>query len=210
MKNIITLTLALLMVLAVPLVFTLSDCAHHGSAHAEMAAAKPVPPKKTLIVYFSRTGNTRTMAERIRERTGGDIFEIVTTPPYPADYKECTQQAKRELEQNFRPRLRAPKVANLREYDVVLIGYPVWWGRIPPALMTFLDENDLSGKTIAPFCTHGGSGMSGTEDIRRLASSATILEGLAISGRDASPLELIANWLGKLGLASAGGAGASA
>lgn len=210
MKNIIILTLGLLAVLAVLSVFTLSAGAHHGPAHVEMAAVPGAAAKKTLIVYFSRTGNTRTMAERIRERTGGDIFEIVTTIPYPADYNECTKQATRELEQNFRPKLRAAKVANLRDYDTVFIGYPVWWGRIPPAVMTFLDENDLSGKTIAPFCTHGGSGMSGTEDIRRLASGATILEGLAISGRDSNPLELITNWLGKLGLASGGGAGTSA
>lgn len=210
MKNMMILSLGLLIALTVLSVFTLSAGAHHGPAHIEMAAASGAAAKKTLIVYFSRTGNTRTMAEQIRARTGGDIFEIVTTNPYPSDYNECTKQAARELEQNFRPKLRAAKIANLQDYDTVLIGYPVWWGRIPPALMTFLDENDLSGKTIAPFCTHGGSGMSGTEDIRRLASGATILEGLAISGRDANPLELVANWLGKLGLASGGNARASA
>lgn len=210
MKNMIILSLGLLVVLAVLSVFTLSAGAHHGPAHIEMAAASKAAAKRTLIVYFSRTGNTRTMAERIRERTGGDIFEVVTTTPYPSDYNECTKQAARELEQNFRPKLRTAKIANLRDYDTVLIGYPVWWGRIPPALMTFFDENDLSGKTIVPFCTHGGSGMSGTEDIRRLASGAAILEGLAISGRDANPLGLIANWLDKLGLTSGGGAGASA
>lgn len=207
MKNMMILSLGLLAALSL---FTLSAEAHHGPAHVEMAAAPAAAAKKTLIVYFSRTGNTRTMAEQIRERTGGDIFEVVTVTPYPSDYNECTKQAARELEQNFRPRLRTAKVANLQDYDTVLLGYPVWWGRIPPALMTFLDENDLSGKKVAPFCTHGGSGMSGTEDIRRLASGAVIMEGLAISGRDANPLERIAGWLDKLGLVSGGGAGASA
>lgn len=210
MKNMIILSLGLLVTLVALSVFTLSAGAHHGPAHIEMAAAPQATAKKTLIVYFSRTGNTRTMAEQIKERTGGDLVEVVTVNPYPSDYNECTKQAARELEQNFRPKLRTAKIANLQDYDTVLIGYPVWWGRIPPALMTFLDENNLSGKKIAPFCTHGGSGMSGVEDIRKLASGATILEGLAISGRDANPLERVAEWIGKLGLASGGGAGASA
>lgn len=210
MKNMLFLCLGLLVALAVMSVFTLSAGAHHGPAHVELAAAPAAAAKKTLIVYFSRTGNTRALAEQLRAQTGGDILEVITETAYPSDYNECTKQAARELEQNFRPRLRTAKVANLGDYDTVLIGYPVWWGRIPPALMTFLDENDLSGKKIAPFCTHGGSGMSGVEDIRKLAAGATLLEGLTISGSDGNPQQRAAQWLGKLGLATGSNAKASA
>lgn len=194
-KSIVALsltTLALITALTPP-----AD-AHHGPAHAQ-AAALTAAAKQPLIVYFSRTGSTRTVANIIRERTGWNIFEIVPENSYPSDYRTTAKQAREELNSGFRPALKTAKVAGLESYDVVFLGYPIWWGGIPPVIMTFLEANDLSGKTIIPFCTHGGSGMSGTQDIQRLAPRAALLGGLAIHGTSAENSQNDVNaWLRRL------------
>jgi flavodoxin len=131
-----------------------------------------------LVAYFSHTGNTRVIANQIHENVGGDIFEIVTVDPYPDDYNACVDKAKQEQDDNSRPEL-ATKVENMDSYDVVFVGYPNWWGTMPMAVFTFLEEYDFSGKTIVPFCTHEGSGLGrSVEDIKELCPQSTILEGL--------------------------------
>lgn len=152
--------------------------------------------KKILVVYFSRTGeeynvgkiakgNTAIVAEYIAQKTGADMFEIKPATPYPDEYEACTELAKRELESNARPAL-AKNIDNLAQYDTIILGYPIWWSALPRVMMTFLESNDFSGKTIIPFCTHGGSSLAGTEqEIADACSNAKILSGLAVVGKDA-------------------------
>ena len=151
--------------------------------------------KKILVVYFSRTGeeynvgritkgNTAIVADFIAQKLGADTFEIKAETPYPDGYEECTALAKRELEENVRPKFVA-NVSNLAQYDTVFVGFPVWWGAVPRVVMTFLEANDFSGKTIIPFCTHGGSGLAGTErEIAETCPNAKLRDGLAIVGKD--------------------------
>lgn len=144
------------------------------------------PSGKTLVVYFSRSGNTQAVAGHIRSLTGGDEFRIEPVKPYPEDYRQCTEVAKEELEKQARPEIKG-KIGNIGQYDTVFIGYPIWWGMYPMAVATFLESYDLSGKTVIPFCTHEGSrdGRS-FSSIREAVPQAKAAEGLAIRGGQAS------------------------
>lgn len=166
--------------------------------HASAAHAAEAP--KALIVYFSRSGNTRAVAEYIHNKIGGDILELKTTHSYPEEYKATTEQARDELDKGFRPEL-ANDIESVASYDTIFIGYPTWWGTMPTALFTFLENHDLTGKKIVPFCTHGGSGFGrGLEDIARLCPNADMLKGLAIRGTSASRSQNEVNaWLRELG-----------
>jgi len=163
-------------------------------AGAQAAATKP--GKKILTVYYSRTGNTREVANQIQRLVGGDLVAIETVTPYPSDYRETTRQAKRELESNYRPPIKT-KIPDLASYDLVFVGSPNWWGTIAMPVMTFLSENDLSGKTIAPFMTHGGSALGRSRaDLEKLCPKATILDGLAIPGTAAKTSQKeVAAWV---------------
>jgi flavodoxin len=156
---------------------------------------------KMLIIYYSWGGNTRTMATQIQSLTGADIFELKTIDPYPAEYRPTTEQAKREQESGYRPPL-AVKIENLADYDTIFIGSPNWWGTLAMPFFTFLEEHNLSGKTLIPFVTHEGSGFgSSLSDLRKLCPNATILEGLAVRGgrvRNAQPE--VAQGLKKIGI----------
>ena len=146
-----------------------------------------------LVVYFSHTGenysvgviekgNTHIIADMIAEETGADMFEIQPVNPYPDTYDGCKDVAKQEQNENARPEF-VGNVANMEQYDTVFIGYPIWWGDLPMVVYTFLESCDFSGKTIIPFCTHEGSGLSGTNrSIENICSDATVLDGLAIRG----------------------------
>ena len=149
-----------------------------------------------LIAYYSRAGenyfggvykriavgNTEKAAQMIAEITGGDLLKIEQAQPYSENYQACIAEAKRDLQAHARPEvLNLPD--NLDQYDEIYLGYPNYWGTMPMAVYTFLDHYDLTGKTIHPFCTHEGSGLSGTEgDIRRAAKGASVAKGLAIHG----------------------------
>ena len=154
---------------------------------------------KILIVYYSRKGenycngvirnlakgNTAIVAEMIQEVTGGDIFEIETLQPYPANYQQCTEAAKRELSEGTRPLLKSYP-GGIQDYETIFVGYPNWWGTMPMALFSFMENYDLKGKAIIPFCTNEGSGMGHSEsDLRRLAKGAEVMPGLAIHGAEA-------------------------
>ena len=162
---------------------------------AEAAPAPAAGGKKILVAYFSRTGeeygvgvitkgNTAIVADAIAEITGGDKFEIKTAKPYPHDYRETTDIAKKEQQDNARPEI-VGKPANLKDYDTVFLGYPIWWSDLPMAVYTFLENNDFNGKTIIPFCTSAGSYMTGKESrIADHAKGATVLnKGLGLPGR---------------------------
>lgn len=175
--------------LAVPLLPRLSAFASEASGG------------KALIVYFSRTGNTREVAGQIRKRTGGDMLELKTAHSYPEAYRATTEQAKREQEEGFRPILTAD-VESVRPYDVIFIGYPNWWGTMPMAFFTFLEKHDFAGKTLVPFCTHEGSALGrGPRDIAGLCPDARIMDGLAVRGSDASEAQAdVDQWLRRIGL----------
>lgn len=141
---------------------------------------------KTLIAYFSKTGNTQTVADMIADSTGGELFLVETVDSYPESYDETVEIAAEELEQNARPAL-STHVEDMSQYDVIYVGYPIWWGTMPMSMYTFLEEYDLSGKTIIPFATHAGSGMgTSQEDLTALLPDSTVLEGIAISGSRAA------------------------
>ena len=168
--------------------------------------------KKCLIAYFSRVGNnyvsgkivnlpvgnTKIVAQVIAEQTGGDLFRIDTVVDYPVDYHETTDVAKKELNENARPAL-TDHVSDMDSYDVVFLGFPNWWGTMPMAVFTFLEEYDFASKTIIPFCTHEGSGMGQSEnDIKKLCPKANVLKGLAIHGSHVSEAkDKIADWLNR-------------
>jgi flavodoxin len=170
--------------------------------------------KKCLIAYFSRkgnnysggnivnlpVGNTEVIAKKIKNFTGGDLFEIKTVKPYPAGYEETTTIAKEELRKNARPEL-VDSVKNMIGYDVIYLGYPNWWGTFPMAISSFLESYDFSGKTIVPFCTHEGSGIGNSErDIKKLCPEAKLLPGIAIRGSSvAGADQVVQTWLKKLG-----------
>lgn len=151
---------------------------------------------KTLIVYFSESGNTEGLANRIRELTGADIFEIQLVNSYPDNYSELLDRAKEEQRIQARPALRG-KVENIEQYGAILLGYPNWWACIPMPVATFLESYDFSDKTIIPFCSHGNGQMGQTvPSICKLVPYANIREPLSVtySGNNSTDNE-IRQWL---------------
>jgi len=168
---------------------------------------------KVLVAYFSRAddnynvgviekGNTKIVAEMIAAETGADMFEIKPAKPYPADYRECTEVAKTEKESKARPEI-VGKVENFSDYDIIFLGYPIWWSDLPMAVYTFLEQENFADKKIVPFCTHEGSGLGATEKFISEATHAEVLSGFALQGsivqndKDKTKSELDA-WLKKI------------
>lgn len=151
---------------------------------------------KMLIAYFSWGGNTAGIAEEIQSQTGADLFEITLVNPYSTDYNTVLDEAQRDQSEQARPELAA-HVENMDEYDTILLGYPNWWASIPMPIASFLEEYDFTGKTIIPFCSHGGGrfGQSLTA-IAKLVPDATMGEALSVhySGGDSLPDD-ITEWL---------------
>lgn len=149
--------------------------------------------EKILIAYYSHTGNTKSVAEKIQSLTGGDFFEIKTTQVYPANYNDLVNQAKIEKRDNIMPEL--VENVDISGYDKIYIGSPVWWYTFATPIRTFLAKNDFSGKTIIPFCTHGGGGASATyEDIKKLCPNAEVKDGFT-SYENSAKLSDIEAWL---------------
>ena len=158
---------------------------------------------KILVAYFSYSGNTKNVAQQIQSIIGGDLFEIVTVKTYPQEYGPTTEVAKKELENGDRPALKTA-VKGIESYDVVFLGYPNWWGTMPMALSTFLDQYDLSGKIIVPFCTHEGSRLGrSVDDLAKGAPDSRVLNGFEIRGsRVDSARPQVVSWLEGLGFAN--------
>lgn len=150
----------------------------------------------SLVVYFSWSGNTRTVAEEIGKQTGAKLFELVPSTPYSEDYDTVLEEAQNEQSENARPEI-AETMEGFEDYDVIYLGYPNWWGDMPMIIYSFLDEYDLSGKTIVPFCTSGGSGFSGSlNTIRSMEPEAKMLDGLSLGSSEAeNPEQAVAEWL---------------
>ena len=171
---------------------------------------------KSLVVFFSRTGeqytvgvidkgNTAIVAEMIAEQTGADLFEILPADDhYPMTYEALTDVAKQEQSEKARPEYSGT-LPDLSKYSTIFIGSPVWWGDWPMIMYTVFENNDFSGKTLIPFSTHEGSGLSGFD--KKLAGAcpdSTIGKGLAIEGNDAQnnpekARESVSSWLAELG-----------
>ena len=152
--------------------------------------------------YGALTGNTGVVADMIAQATGADLFSIRTVEQYPDTYDATIDQGQQEQSDGARPEL-ATHLENLDSYDTIFLGFPNWWGDMPMAVYTFLDEVDLSGKTVIPFITSGGSGFSNTiSTIQQMEPQATVQEGLSISGSSATGAQQqVESWLSELGLA---------
>lgn len=157
--------------------------------------------KKALVVYFSWSGNTEKVAKSIADQTGADLFQIMPAESYVDDYNELLDIATEEKQNGARPEI-ADNIEQPEQYEVIYVGYPNWWSDMPMILYTFFDSYDLSGKTIAPFCTSGGSGLTDTvNSIKELEPEAEVLEGLHIGDSASSdPDSAVREWLESLGL----------
>lgn len=148
------------------------------------------------------TGNTGVVADMIAQATGADLFSIRTVEQYPDTYDATLDQGQQEQSDGARPEL-ATHLENLDSYDTIFLGFPNWWGDMPMAVYSFLDEVDLSGKTVIPFITSGGSGFSNTiSTIQQMEPQATVQEGLSIGASSATGAQQqVESWLSELGLA---------
>jgi len=164
--------------------------------------ASNVQESKVLVAYFSATGTTEGVAEHIADGLNADIYEIVPKEPYTdADLNYNDNNSRTTIEMNdpdTRPAISG-SVEDMDQYDIVFIGYPIWWGEAPRIVSTFVESYDFSGKTIVPFCTSGGSGMgSSATNLEQLTSGAEWLSGERLSGSDSQ--DTVMEWVNGLGL----------
>jgi len=145
-------------------------------------AQSPNGQRKVLIVYLSRTNNTKAIAEIIHEKVGGTLIPLELETPYPADYRAIVQQVVRENETGYLPPLKT-KIDDIARYDVVFLGFPTWGMRLPPPIKSFLHQYSLKGKTVIPFNTNAGYGVgSAFQTVRELCRQCNVLEGFTTRG----------------------------
>lgn len=154
-----------------------------------------------LVAFFSHSGNTQNIANLIHKELGGTLHEIQPETSYPTTYNAVVNQAKKEIREGHKPALQSTP-DSLESYDTIFVGSPNWWSTIAPPVTTFLSQYDLSGKTIVPFCTHGGSGLGRVEqDIAKLCPQSTVLSSLEIYGSGSGSAQAnVSAWLRKIGL----------
>lgn len=200
MKKIITVLLSLVMISG------LAACGN--SAGSDEAAENTgtdtgdVRESKILVAYFSATNTTEGVAEDIAEGLDADIYEIVPEEPYTdadLDYNDDSSRTSIEMnDPDARPEISGT-VEDMEQYDIVFIGYPIWWGESPRIISTFMESYDFSGKTIIPFCTSGSSSIdSSAAKLEQLASGARWLDGKRFTGSDSQ--DDIMEWIDSLGL----------
>lgn len=144
--------------------------------------AQPLPSEKILIVYLSRTSNTKAVAEIIHKNVGGKLVALELENPYPEDYQANVEQVKKELETGFLPPLKT-KIDNIDRYDLIFIGFPTWSMELPPPMQSFLKQYDFSGKTIVPFNTNAGYGIgSSFETVKQLCTDSEVTKGYSTKG----------------------------
>ena len=148
---------------------------------ANVSAASKSKKKKVLVVYFSATGTTKGAAKKVKKATGGSLYQIKAAKPYTsADLSYDNDDCRANTEQrdgSVRPKIKG-KVKNIKKYDVIFLGYPIWWGKEPMIILTFLESYNLKGKKIVPFCTSGGSGISGSmKEVKASAKRAKVVKG---------------------------------
>jgi flavodoxin len=160
-------------------------CLLFSCSRAQQSPTNVQPPpgeKKILIVYLSRTNNTRAVAELIQQKVGGTMVPLELETPYPADYNATVQQVARENETGYLPPLKT-KIDRIEQYDVVFLGFPTWGMQLPPPVKSFLRQHDLKGKMVIPFNTNAGYGEgSSFQTVRELCPQSTVLEGFVTRG----------------------------
>lgn len=151
---------------------------------------------RTLVAYFSRSGNTRVIAGLIHRSMPSDLFEILPATDYPADYLETVAQARQERDDGIEPALRTT-IADIARYDTVYLGFPIWGETAPPVIRSLLSGHDMSGKTIVPFITHGGYGVgSSLRVLARHAPRARILDAFVMEAdQERRTMESVNAWL---------------
>lgn len=161
----------------------------------------PAGDRKVLIVYFSHTGNTRTIAGYIHDMVESDMVELETEDTYTDDYDTLLAQIRQEVADEYCPPL-ATRIENISSYDVIFVGYPIWVETAAPPVRTFLTTYDLSGKTVIPFCTSGtSSAETSYRLVRSLCPHSTVLEGIQIRrGTYDTARERVAGWLRRIGI----------
>jgi len=162
----------------------------YSSCKAEITNAKDDNPVKVeklndykiLIVYLSRTKNTQALAEIIHENLGGDLHALELVTPYPEDYQTMVDQVAEENSSGYLPPLKT-KIKNIKDYDVVFVGFPTWGMQLPPPVKSFLKEYDLTGKIVVPFNSNAGYGIGNSfETVKQLCPNSRILEGYSTQG----------------------------
>lgn len=205
MKKILTILLLIVMFIS----FT--SCGNNGGNNSPSNGTTPpdeskvniekdfIPTSKTLIVYFSKTNTTESVAKIIQSETDADIFKIERKEPYPDEYTPTTEIAKTEKSENARPELKSYLSKEIiAQYDNIIIGFPIWWSTAPMPVLSFLNFYDFSGKTIYTFCTSGSSSIVGsTKDIRSNAKGANIIEGKRFTPNDETNIK---SWLSTIKL----------
>jgi len=151
---------------------------------------------QTLVAYFSRSGNTRVVAGLIQRALGTDLFEIRPAKPYPEDYLETVELARKERDSGYAPPLES-KVSNIADYDTVFLGFPIWRETTPPVIRAFLTAHDLSGKILVPFVTHGGYGLGNSQSIlANHAPKARLRTGFSMQAdQERQTMERVNSWL---------------
>ena len=212
MKKILFITVGIIMAFSM----TLLACSKDESS--ELAPNKPeeeIPAtpdepdepdtsegeRRTLVVYYSHSGNTQTIADYIKNALQSNIVRVETAVPYPESYDEHLAQAREEVASGYHPELTS-KVENIKDYDVVFVGYPIWVETAAPPIASFLASHDLSGITVIPFCTSGTSSAEASYRlVRSLCPNSTVLEGIQIRrGTYDTAHDRVINWLRNLGM----------
>jgi flavodoxin len=170
-----------------------------GTASVSPAEAARRADGKTLVAYFSRSGNTRVVAGQISRALQADLFEIVPAKPYPDDYFKTVEQARQERDSGYAPPLKV-MVANITPYTTLFLGFPIWGTTAPPVIRSFLTAHDLAGKTIIPFITHGGYGLGDSlAVVASHASQTRLVEGFSMQApQERQTIERVTKWLDEL------------
>lgn len=161
--------------------FSVTSCSQKTDKDNKIVSVS-ADSSKTLIVYLSRTKNTKAVAEIIHSKVGGKLVALELQNPYPENYKAIVDQVAKENETGFLPPLKTT-IDSIEKYDTIFIGFPTWGMQLPPPVKSFLKQYDLSGKTIIPFNTHAGYGVgSGFQTVKTLAPNSKVLEGFSTKG----------------------------
>jgi flavodoxin len=198
----------------VAILFSISGCSSAEVKEGIVDINSPADSSKILIVYLSRTSNTKTVAEIIQSNMGGTLVALELEKPYPENYRAIVEQVVKENETGYLPPLKT-KIDNIESFDIVFVGFPTWGMKLPPPMKSFLTAYNLSGKTVVPFHTNGGYGIGSTfETVTSLCRNAKVLEGFTTKGgveRDGVLLAIkeerrkqveqeVKQWLTKIGL----------
>ena len=185
--------------LSAPAAMMLSVGASACAAENQKAAAGASRP---LVAYFSRSGNTRVIAGQLHRALKADLFEILPATPYPEDYEQTVEQARRERDVGVRPALKAT-VPNIAGYDTLFLCFPIWGETAPPIIRAFLAAHDLSSKTVRPVITHGGYGLGDSLAVlKRHAPNARLTPAFSMEAdQERRTMTQVRDWLGAIALA---------